>query len=199
MSRRRRRAARSRGRASVPPRAGRRHRDRRPARRRRARAAGASPRVRERDHAGAEDVHALDIDALLDPSVTFFSYRADGGELLGVGALKRLDDEHAEIKSMHTAAAARGRGVGRAIVDHLLAGGPRARVPRVSLETGAGPAFAPPAASTRACASRRANRSRTTRPSPNSAYMTRALNRHVAPRSPFRPAAPVRTVRDSRA
>jgi putative acetyltransferase len=89
-----------------------------------------------------EDVHALDIDALLDPAVTFFSYRVEG-ELLGVGALKRLDDEHAEIKSMHTAEAARGRGVARAIVDHLLRVARERGYRRVSLETGAGPAFVP--------------------------------------------------------
>jgi putative acetyltransferase len=122
-----------------------------------------------------EDIHALDIDALLDPSVTFFSYRA-GGELLGVGALKRLDDEHAEIKSMHTAAAARGRGVGRAMVDHLLGVARERGFRRVSLETGSGPAFAPA----------RGLYARTQfspcEPfadyvfSPNSAYMTRSLD-----------------------
>jgi len=89
-----------------------------------------------------EDVHALDIDALLDPSVTFFSYRVDG-ELLAVAALKRLDDHHAEIKSMHTAHAARGRGIGRAMVDHLVGVARERGFRRVSLETGAGPAFAP--------------------------------------------------------
>ena len=67
-----------------------------------------------------EDVHALDVDALLDPAVTFFSFRVDG-ELLGVAALKRLDGRHAEIKSMHTAKAARGRGIGRALVEAVLA------------------------------------------------------------------------------
>lgn len=88
------------------------------------------------------DVHALDVDGLVDPAVTFFSYRA-GGEVLAVGALKRLDREHAEIKSMHTAAEARGRGIGRAMVDHLLAVARRRGHRRVSLETGAGPGFAP--------------------------------------------------------
>ena len=62
-----------------------------------------------------EHSFALDVDGLLDPAITFCGYRADG-ELLGVGALKRLDAEHAEIKSMHTAVAARGRGVGRAML-----------------------------------------------------------------------------------
>lgn len=89
-----------------------------------------------------EDVHALDIDGLLDPAVTFFSLR-NGGEVLGVGALKRLDDEHAEIKSMHTAVAARGRGVARALVDHLLAVARERGFRRVSLETGSGPDFLP--------------------------------------------------------
>src|SRR5829696_1160798 len=48
------------------------------------------------------EVYALDVDALTDPAVTFFSYRMER-KPLGVAALKRLDDEHAEIKSMHTA------------------------------------------------------------------------------------------------
>ena len=89
-----------------------------------------------------EDIHALDVDALLDPSITFFSYRADG-ELLAVAALKRLDGEHAEIKSMHTAEAARGRGIARALVDHLVGVARGAGYRRVSIETGSGPAFAP--------------------------------------------------------
>ena len=89
----------------------------------------------------AGHVHALGVDGLLDPVVTFFGARA-GGELLGVGALKELDDGHGELKSMHTAATARGRGVGRAMVEHLL-GVARARgYRRVSLETGTGDAFA---------------------------------------------------------
>jgi putative acetyltransferase len=93
-------------------------------------------------HSPPEDVHALDLDGLLHPSVTFFSFRLEG-ELLGVGALKQLDDQHAELKSMHTAQSARRRGVGRAMVDHLI-GVARARgVRRVSLETGSMAAFAP--------------------------------------------------------
>ena len=87
-----------------------------------------------------EDVHALDVDALADPSVTFFSYRSLG-EVLGVAALKHLDDEHAEIKSMHTAASARRRGVGRALVDHLIVVARDRGYRRVSLETGSGAAF----------------------------------------------------------
>jgi putative acetyltransferase len=87
-----------------------------------------------------EDVYALDVEALLDPAVSFYAYREDG-DLLAVGALKRIDDQHAEIKSMHTAAAARGRGIGRAMVAHLVAVARERGYRRVSLETGSGPAF----------------------------------------------------------
>jgi putative acetyltransferase len=89
-----------------------------------------------------EHSFALDVDALLDPAITFCSYRADG-QLLGVGALKRLDAEHAEIKSMHTAQAARGRGVGRAMLGHLLGLARGHGYRRVSLETGTMIEFAP--------------------------------------------------------
>ncbi len=89
-----------------------------------------------------EHSFALDVDGLLDPAITFFSFRADG-ELLGVGAIKQLDPGHAEIKSMHTAAAARGRGVGRAVLNHLLGIARSRGYRRVSLETGTMAEFAP--------------------------------------------------------
>jgi len=89
-----------------------------------------------------EDVHALDLDGLLDPAVTFFSFRRDG-ELLGVGALRQLDRHHAELKSMHTAQAARGLGVGRAMLAHLIGVARERGCRRVSLETGSMDAFAP--------------------------------------------------------
>src|SRR4051812_17870091 len=88
------------------------------------------------------DVYALDIEALVDPAITFFSARLDG-EVLGVGALKLLDPLHAELKSMHTASAARRRGVGRAMVDHLLAAAAARGVRRVYLETGSAEVFEP--------------------------------------------------------
>jgi putative acetyltransferase len=87
-------------------------------------------------------VHALDIDGLLDPLVTLFSARREG-VLLGVGALKQLSGSHAELKSMHTSAAARQQGVGRAMVAHLLAVAAARNYQRVSLETGTMDAFAP--------------------------------------------------------
>lgn len=96
-----------------------------------------------REHSPPQDVHALDVSGLLETDVTLFGFRAAGGELLGVGALKRLDRHHAELKSMHTAAEARGRGVGRAMLEHLLAAARAQGFRRVSLETGTMAAFGP--------------------------------------------------------
>ena len=92
------------------------------------------------EHSPPEDVHALDVDRLVDPAVTFLSGRVDGA-LVAVGALRRLDADHAEIKSMHTAAATRGRGHGRAMLGHLLELARERGFRRVSLETGTMAAF----------------------------------------------------------
>jgi putative acetyltransferase len=88
------------------------------------------------------DVHALDSGRLMAPEIAFFSVR-DDGRLLGVGAIKELDRSHGELKSMHTAVAARGRGVGRLMVRHLLEVAASRGYTRVSLETGTGAPFAP--------------------------------------------------------
>jgi putative acetyltransferase len=82
-----------------------------------------------------ESVHALDLEALLDPSITFVTAREDG-VLLGCGALKQLSADHGELKSMRTTDAARGRGVAAAIVGWLLDQARARDVRRVSLETG---------------------------------------------------------------
>jgi putative acetyltransferase len=93
-------------------------------------------------HSPREDVHALDVDGLLDRSVTFFSIRSDG-VLLGIGAIKDLGEEHAELKSIHTVDRARGRGVGYAMVQHLVGFARDSGFSRVSLETGSMDGFAP--------------------------------------------------------
>jgi putative acetyltransferase len=87
-------------------------------------------------------VHALPAERLRDPAVTLFGAR-QAGVLLGVGAIRRLDAVHAEIKSMHTLAEARGQGVGRAILRHLLGVAVASGYERVSLETGTMDAFGP--------------------------------------------------------
>src|SRR5918995_3275916 len=66
-----------------------------------------------------ESVHALDPTALVGPGLSFWTLREDGA-LLGCAALKELDAEHAEIKSMRTTPAARRRGVARRLLDHVL-------------------------------------------------------------------------------
>ncbi len=87
-------------------------------------------------------VHALEAERLAEPEVTFFSARR-GCELLGIGAIKRIDATHAEIKSMHTAQSARRQGVGAAMVAHLLAAAAHSGYQRVSLETGSTQDYAP--------------------------------------------------------
>lgn len=88
-----------------------------------------------------EDVHALDVDGLAADDVTFFAMR-EQGKLLGVGALRELEPTHGEIKSMHTAQIARGNGVGRSILNHLLDTARARGYTRVSLETGTMEEFA---------------------------------------------------------
>jgi putative acetyltransferase len=89
-----------------------------------------------------ESVHALDLDGLRAPNVTFWS-SWDGQQILGCGALKELDPRHGEVKSMHTKASARGRGVAAAMVRHIISEARRRGYRRLSLETGADAPFAP--------------------------------------------------------
>ena len=67
-----------------------------------------------------ESVHALDLDGLRQPEVSFWTAWA-GDELLGCGALKELDRAHGEVKSMRTAQQRRRGGVGRALLAHIVA------------------------------------------------------------------------------
>jgi putative acetyltransferase len=89
-----------------------------------------------------ENIHALPLDGLLDPAITFFTARR-GNALVAMGAIKHLDATHAELKSMHTAQAARGQGVGRAFLAHLIGQARERGYRRVSIETGTTEAFAP--------------------------------------------------------
>ena len=89
-----------------------------------------------------ESVHALDIDELRAPDVTFWTIWSDE-ELLGCGALRELSRTHGEVKSMRTALARRRRGVGRAILEHIIDEARRRSYERLSLETGSMKAFEP--------------------------------------------------------
>jgi putative acetyltransferase len=87
-------------------------------------------------------VHALDLAALRAPDITFWTAWSNS-TLLGCGALKELDPTHGEIKSMRTAEAFLGQGVGSAMLSHLIDVAVSRSYSRLSLETGSGPAFAP--------------------------------------------------------
>lgn len=89
-----------------------------------------------------ESVHALDLEKLRQPNITFWT-AWDGPVLLGCGALKQLDSKSAEVKSMRTPNALRGRGAGRAILAHLIAVAKSRGYASLSLETGAVDAFKP--------------------------------------------------------
>jgi len=94
------------------------------------------------DNSPACSVHALDLDALRGPDITFWSAWEDG-ELAGCGAIKQLDATHGEIKSMRTATDRTGRGIASTLLTHLIAEARARSYHRLSLETGASDYFAP--------------------------------------------------------
>lgn len=89
-----------------------------------------------------ESVHALDLERLKKPEISFWSVWS-GAELVGCGALKRLDAEHVELKSMRTALSCRRKGVGKLILEHAMSEARRLGYRRMSLETGSMPFFEP--------------------------------------------------------
>jgi len=89
-----------------------------------------------------EHVYALDASKLFSPDITVFGARIDG-ELVGVGAMRKLDLLHAELKSMHTLAKSRGSGVGKAMVAYIEDFARSSGIERMSLETGTNEAFRP--------------------------------------------------------
>ena len=89
-----------------------------------------------------ESVHALDLAALRRPEITFWTAWSDG-TLVGCGALKELDPAHGEVKSMRTAMSQRRSGVGRAMLEHIVAEARSRTYARLSLETGSMDAFLP--------------------------------------------------------
>lgn len=95
-----------------------------------------------RQNSPPESVHALDIEALRRPEITFWTVWEDG-ELLGCGALKELDSEHGEIKSMRTSARHLRKGVAKNLLHHIIEEARRRGYRRLSLETGATEPFQP--------------------------------------------------------
>jgi putative acetyltransferase len=89
-----------------------------------------------------DSCHAFDVSGLQRPEVSFWAAWA-GDDLRGVGALMNLGGGHGEVKSMHTAKAARGQGVGSAMVCHIVATARQRGYRRLSLETGSMDYFAP--------------------------------------------------------
>ena len=118
--------------------------------------------------------HALDLSGLQAPDISFWS-AWEQGYLLAVGALKRLSTTHGEVKSMHTAEAARRRGIGSAMLRHIIDVARISGMTRLSLETGSWDYFKPALALYRRhgfveCAPFDAYR-----PDPNSIFFTRDL------------------------
>ncbi len=88
-----------------------------------------------------ESTHTLDLDSLRGPTMCFWSVW-DGATLLAVGAMKQFSDTDGEIKSMHTAQAARGCGIATKLLAHIEAEAKAKGIVRLNLETGTPSDFA---------------------------------------------------------
>lgn len=93
-------------------------------------------------HSPPESIHALNLEALKKPEITFWS-AWEQDELVGCGALKELDGQHGEIKSMRTSSAHLRRGVAKRMLEHIIEEAKRRGYQRLSLETGSMDAFEP--------------------------------------------------------
>ena len=87
-----------------------------------------------------ESIHMMDASQLANPGIWFFVMREEG-EPIGMGAFKRIDGAHAEIKSMHILSEVRGRGLSRRMLEHLVDAARAEGFARLSLETGVQPTF----------------------------------------------------------
>jgi putative acetyltransferase len=121
-----------------------------------------------------ESVHALELDGLRRPEITFWSV-VDGDTLVGCGAIKRLDAGHAEVKSMRTAPARKRGGVASLLLEHILTEAKRMGFTRLSLETGAGEFHLPARKLYEKFGFEYCQPFADYRPDPFSVFMTRAL------------------------
>lgn len=122
----------------------------------------------------SESMHALDLDELRQPDITFWSIWVERA-LAGCGALKELNSEHGEIKSMRTARTHLRKGVGSAVLEHIVAEARRRGYRRLSLETGAIEYFHPAHGLYEKFGFRKCPPFGDYREDPNSVFMTRAL------------------------
>ena len=90
----------------------------------------------------AGSTHVLDIDGLKDPSIKFWSLW-ENNKLIGCGALKFLEKNHGEFKSIRVANEFRKKGIGERIIEHLIGEAKKLEISKLSIETGAGEFFLP--------------------------------------------------------
>jgi putative acetyltransferase len=128
-----------------------------------------------------ESKHALDLDDLRKPEVTFWSVM-DGDKVLGCGAIKRLEAGHAELKSMRTASAHKRSGIASLLLEHILTEAERMGFTRLSLETGAAEFFLPARKLYEKFGFDYCEPFADYRPDPNSVFMTRLLADQGHPR-----------------
>lgn len=121
-----------------------------------------------------ESKHALDVDALRRPGITFWAAR-DGGVVVGCGAIRRLDADHAELKSMRTTSARRRSGIASLLLEHIIAEARGMGFTRLSLETGSAEFFLPARRLYRKFGFTPCEPFADYRPDPNSTFMTRSL------------------------
>ena len=121
-----------------------------------------------------ESKHALDLDALRQPGITFWSVM-DGATLVGCGAIKRLDASHAEVKSMRSAPARQRSGIASLLLGHIIAEATRMGFTRLSLETGSTGFFRPARKLYAKFGFEYCGPFADYRPDPNSVFMTRTL------------------------
>jgi putative acetyltransferase len=93
-------------------------------------------------HSPPESIHALGLESLRKPEITFWS-AWEGDELVGCGALKELDGQHGEIKSMRTSSSHLRKGIAKRVLQHIIEEAKRRGYRRLSLETGSMSAFEP--------------------------------------------------------
>lgn len=121
-----------------------------------------------------ESIHMLPADALVSPDIDFFVLRKDG-HAVGMGAFKRIDATHAEIKSMHILTEHRGGGLARLMLETLINEARLMGYARLSLETGVEPIFAPARGLYERLGFTYCDPFEGYAPDPNSCFMTRAL------------------------